>query len=117
VNESTRTTVKVGGTLHTEHPELTGSSAEAGNGRHSLSKPPLTFSFFFFLETGFLCVALAVLKLRNPPASASQVLGLKACATTAQLKHILEKHVSLKQEMNSKDINLQKGLRVTGTQE
>jgi hypothetical protein len=26
-----------------------------------------------------------VLKLRNPPASASQVLGLKACATTAQL--------------------------------
>jgi hypothetical protein len=29
-----------------------------------------------FFETGFLCVALAVLKLRNPPASASQVLGL-----------------------------------------
>jgi hypothetical protein len=27
----------------------------------------------------------AGLKLRNPPASASQVLGLKACATTAQL--------------------------------
>jgi hypothetical protein len=25
------------------------------------------------------------LKLRNPPASASQVLGLKACATTTQL--------------------------------
>jgi len=25
------------------------------------------------------------LKLRNPPASASQVLGLTACATTAQL--------------------------------
>ena len=25
------------------------------------------------------------LKLRNPPASASQVLGLKACATTARL--------------------------------
>jgi hypothetical protein len=25
----------------------------------------------------------ASLKLRNPPASASQVLGLKACATTA----------------------------------
>jgi hypothetical protein len=28
----------------------------------------------------------AGLKLRNPPASASQVLGLKACATTAQLR-------------------------------
>jgi hypothetical protein len=28
----------------------------------------------------------AGLELRNPPASASQVLGLKACATTAQQK-------------------------------
>ena len=43
-----------------------------------------------FFETGFLCVALAVLelfvdqtglKLRNPPASASRALGLKACGT------------------------------------
>jgi hypothetical protein len=45
-----------------------------------------------FFETGFICIALAVLELthfvdqadlelRNPPASASQVLGLKACAT------------------------------------
>jgi hypothetical protein len=47
--------------------------------------------FGLFFETGFLCIALAVLalskdqaglKLRNPPASASRVLGLKACATT-----------------------------------
>jgi hypothetical protein len=30
----------------------------------------------------------AGLKLRNPPASASQVLGLKACATTAQLDEL-----------------------------
>jgi hypothetical protein len=45
-------------------------------------------------ETGFLCspgcpgthsVDQAGLELRNPPASASQVLGLKACATTARL--------------------------------
>ena len=54
------------------------------------------FFFFWFFETGFLCVALAVLelthsvdqaglKLRNLPASASQVLELKACTTTAQL--------------------------------
>jgi hypothetical protein len=28
---------------------------------------------------------LAVLELRNPPASASQVLGLKSCATTTRL--------------------------------
>jgi hypothetical protein len=48
--------------------------------------------FFFFLgggwlETGFLCVTLAVLELtllelRNPPVSVSQVLGLKVCAIT-----------------------------------
>jgi hypothetical protein len=42
---------------------------------------------FEYFETGFLCIALAVdqagLKLRNPPASASHVLELKACATTA----------------------------------
>jgi hypothetical protein len=31
------------------------------------------------------CVDQAGLELRNPPASASQVLGLQACATTAQL--------------------------------
>jgi hypothetical protein len=46
------------------------------------------FGFVFF-ETGFLCIALAVLELfvdqaglelRNPPASSSRVLGLKACA-------------------------------------
>ena len=51
----------------------------------------LLFVCFWFFETGFLCIVLAVLeltlvdqaglKLRNLPASASQVLGLKACAT------------------------------------
>jgi hypothetical protein len=35
----------------------------------------------------------AGLKLRNPPASASGVLGLKACATTAQRVHISSKAV------------------------
>ena len=52
------------------------------------------FFFFWFFETGFLCspgcpgthfVDQAGLELRNPPVSASQVLGLKACATTARL--------------------------------
>ena len=38
--------------------------------------------FFGFLRQGF-SVALAVLELRNLPASPSQVLGLKACATFA----------------------------------
>jgi hypothetical protein len=44
---------------------------------------------FWFFKTGFLCIALdcpgsvdqAGLELRNLPASASQVLGLKVCAT------------------------------------
>jgi hypothetical protein len=48
------------------------------------------FIYFWFFETGFLCIALlavleltlADLELRNPPANASQVLGLKASATT-----------------------------------
>jgi hypothetical protein len=48
---------------------------------------------FWFFETEFLCspgcpgthsVDQAGLELRNPPASASQVLGLKARATTAR---------------------------------
>jgi hypothetical protein len=49
--------------------------------------------FFVFRDRVSLCspgcpgthsVDQAGLELRNPPASASQVLGLKACATTAQ---------------------------------
>jgi hypothetical protein len=50
--------------------------------------------FLFFQDRVSLCspgcpgthsVDQASLELRNPPASASQVLGLKACATTARL--------------------------------
>ena len=37
-------------------------------------------------QTGFLQVSPAVLKLRNLPASASWVLRLKVCTTTAQLR-------------------------------
>jgi hypothetical protein len=49
------------------------------------------FFCFWFFETGFLCSPgcpgthsedQAGLELRDPPASASQVLGLKACTTT-----------------------------------
>jgi hypothetical protein len=60
----------------------------------------ISFLFFFFLFFVFgdrvsLCspacpgthpVDQAGLELRNPPASASQVLGLQACATTARLR-------------------------------
>jgi hypothetical protein len=59
----------------------------------------LFFFFFGFFETGFLCVAPAVLKLnsvdqaglelRNPPPPASQVLGLKVCVRHhAQRAHL-----------------------------
>jgi hypothetical protein len=44
----------------------------------------LSFSQFFSGQD-FLCVDQAGLELRNLPASASQVLGLKVCATTAWL--------------------------------
>jgi hypothetical protein len=40
-------------------------------------------------ETGFLCVGKAALKLGDPPASASHVLELKACTTTARQFHCL----------------------------
>jgi hypothetical protein len=54
----------------------------------------LLFCFCFFLDKVSLCspgcprthfVDQAGFKLRNLPASASQVLGLKACTTTARL--------------------------------
>jgi hypothetical protein len=44
---------------------------------------------FLVFETGFLCVAQAGLELKNLPASASQVLGLK-CATTPSLVLVFE---------------------------
>jgi hypothetical protein len=53
------------------------------------------FCFVFFFETGFLCITLTVLdyvdqdglELRNPPASASRVLGLKVCAIHHRFDH------------------------------
>jgi hypothetical protein len=67
-----------------------------GSTAKSTSCLPLFFFFFFFLvfqDRVSLCspgcpgthsVDQAGLELRNPPASASQVLGLKACTTTAR---------------------------------
>jgi hypothetical protein len=55
------------------------------------------YIYLVFQDRLFLCipgcpgtylVAQAGLELRNPPASASQVLGLKACTTTARHREI-----------------------------
>jgi hypothetical protein len=43
----------------------------------------------------------AGLELRNPPASASQVLGLRACATTARQNFILKNKEILSQKLDS----------------
>jgi hypothetical protein len=62
-----------------------------------------TLFFFFFRDRIFLCspgcprthsVDQAGLELRNPPASASQVLGLKACATTTRHNHMFLLNIS-----------------------
>jgi hypothetical protein len=37
----------------------------------------------------------AGLELRNPPASASQVLGLKACATTAKFRYVFYHEIAM----------------------
>jgi hypothetical protein len=77
---------------------------------HNFLSEEITFFFFFFSFLSFFCFLFFVfqervslcsfgcpgthfvdqvgLELRNPPASASQVLGLKACATTARLKKL-----------------------------
>jgi hypothetical protein len=61
------------------------------------------FLFLFFQDRVSLCspgcprthfVDQAGLELRNPPASASQVLGLKACDTTARRLHSLFSYAS-----------------------
>ena len=51
-----------------------------------LSQPILAFLFFFFSFCLNHSVDQAGLELRNPPASVSQVLELKACTTTAWLQ-------------------------------
>jgi hypothetical protein len=63
-----------------------------------LQRNPVLFFFFWFFETVFLCIAPAVLELRNLPASASQVLGLKACVTMPGKKPCLEKILIIKRK-------------------
>jgi hypothetical protein len=82
----------------------------------SLPSPPpslfLSLSFFLvFQDRVFLCspgcpgthsVDQAGLELRNPPTSASQVLGLKACATTVDCElfsHSLQQSYRDSQEL------------------
>jgi hypothetical protein len=69
---------------------------EARNWVSSCLSQGFFFLFFFFVFRdrvslyipgcpGTHCVDQAGLELRNPPASASQVLGLKVCVITARL--------------------------------
>jgi hypothetical protein len=51
----------------------------------------------------------AGLELRNPPASASQVLGLKACATTPGSEYLLHQQ-SMKSSSASNSLSLMKTL-------
>ena len=69
------------------------SQSSGGWGRVTSISLFLSFFLFFFWDRVSLCspgcpgthsVDQAGLELRNPPASASQGLGLKACATTAR---------------------------------
>jgi hypothetical protein len=46
-------------------------------------------------DPGTHSVDQAGLELRSPPASASQVLGLKACATTAQLTLLFFREIKM----------------------
>jgi hypothetical protein len=66
-------------------------------------------TFFFFRDRvslyspgcpGTHFVDQAGLELRNPPASASQVLGLNACATTPGLKLFYIKNFSILQKVH-----------------
>jgi hypothetical protein len=58
---------------------------------HSLTSMRPAGRRLFFTPSLFVCFLLRQgfsVKLRNPPGSASQVLGLKACATTARLRPV-----------------------------
>lgn len=81
--------------IEKSHDGLTVVSGNDGEPVLESGHPVLTFFFFFeFFETEFSCVALAILELalqdhvglqlRDPSASTSGVLGLKACDTATQ---------------------------------
>jgi hypothetical protein len=79
-----------------KHDEVLGTELESLVKTENIVKPwasTPTSNFFFFGFSlyspgcpGTHSVDQAGLKLRNPPASASRVLRLKACATKAQLE-------------------------------
>jgi hypothetical protein len=70
--------------------------SQASRNKIDLNKNASFFFFFGFRDRVSLCSPgypgthsedQGALKLRDPPASASQVLGLKACATTPSVKN------------------------------
>jgi hypothetical protein len=61
------------------------NSSTSETGKDTFTPMLLQLFFFWFFETGFLCVALAGLELRNQPASASQSAGIKGVGHHARL--------------------------------
>jgi hypothetical protein len=79
------------------HCSTTGSSHMSSLEYMCICSSGTTTSFFFFRDRVSLCspgcpgthfVDQADLELRNSPASASRVLGLKVCATTSEQPHL-----------------------------
>jgi hypothetical protein len=75
-------------------PDLLGLSSELPSPGARVQKKQALLTLLVFRDRVSLCspgcpgthfVDQAGLELRNPPVSASQVLGLKTCATTARL--------------------------------
>jgi hypothetical protein len=75
----------------------------------------LFFSFLVFRDRVSLCspgcpgthfVDQAGLELRNPPASASRVLGLKACATTSGFYYSFNEQISARRYIAALHVNL-----------
>lgn len=79
-------------------------------------KPSYIYGISLIFESGFLCVTWTVLeldqaglKLRDPPAPASCVLGLKACTTAQLLYAVLSQMPGVAVHRGRRIVNLRRG--------
>jgi hypothetical protein len=90
------------------------------------SPPSHTLSVVYFFETGFHSIALGCLvtysvdqaaagfNLRVPPASASKVMGLKVCTTTALITFlIVNKNIKHSDNLSDKGLAITPAFRYT----